>query len=87
MLNITIPPLPDPPKKKSAYFKRGDITLVSMGSNICLKATGMSYVDPSPSNKIGASGQGGTHAYIPLPEAEQLLEALQSAIEKLKERV
>lgn len=86
-MNIVIPPLvipPPPAKPEPVLFKHGDVVVLSMGPNVCIKVSGVSYVDPSPSNKIGASGKGGAHAYLPLPEAERLLESLTKMIARLK---
>ena len=83
-MRIVIPPLPTPTKPEPVLYKHGDVTVLSMGPNVCIKVSGVSYVDPSPSNKIGASGKGGTHAYLPLPEAERLLESLTKMITRLK---
>ena len=84
-MKIVIPPLPAPATKpEPVLYKHGDVTVLSMGPNVCIKVVGVSYVDPSPSNKIGASGKGGAHAYLSLPAAEQLLESLTKMIARLK---
>lgn len=89
MLTISIPPLPDatPPKKEPAYYKHGDVSVHTCGPKLCVKVEGISYVNASPSCKTGASGTGGAYTYLPLIDAEKLLESLAATIDKLKERV